>query len=453
MNKIQLAITKMLLSNDPARIADACAVQCLKAIETTRVSTAATDGVVLLYNPTYVEGLNVDEVCGLLVHEVCHVRFSHHDQFSESGYVNHRHANVAMDMEINPLVLRAGYELPAGGCFPDDIGQPSGKSWQAYYAAMQQAEESKSEEQGDEAKSDEANGDAGQDSEAKGEEGQSEPANESGEGQGSEAGQGDESGAAGQPGAESGVEDGLHAPGSLTEEFAPELLDEERDAEKAAEEVAAAIEDASEQSRVEAPAGTGKKHSKTGTGTKQLVAKGVIETDGRWQDVVIELVASRAAGESTVDWSRPSRRNAGSSFYRPSRRKVSGFRLALLVDVSGSCTRWFDTWQAMARELVEAVKEITELEIIYHDTEITKRDSWVRRNGEEVTIESRGGGGTCFKAAIAAAAAEDVDGIVLFTDGEGDWPADPGIDCVTVQPPGRFDASPYGSTVRISRAS
>ena len=463
MNKIEVALTKMLLSNNPAKIADACAVQCLKRVATNRVDTAATDGVVLLYNPAYLEGLTIEQVCGLLVHEVCHVRFAHHEQFADSGYTDHRQANVAMDMEINPLVADAGYELPQGGCWPSQVNEPAHRSWQAYYAKLVQAQQQQPQPSAD---SDEQQ-DGEQADEQGDEQGSSSGSDDSKSEDGEQDGQDSENAAEGQGGAGEGegqadakVSDGLHEPGSLTEEFAPELLEGEDGeepaedlAKKVADEVAKRIEDASEESKIPAPAGgTGQANRAVGTGSKNLTANGQVKTDARWQDVVIDLIASRAAGESTVDWSRPSRRSIASGSYRPARRKVCGFRLALLVDVSGSCVRWFSTWQAMARELVEAVTEITEVEVIYHDDEVIGTETWQRRSGEEVTIASRGGGGTSFCAAIEAAAGMDVDGIILFTDGEGRWPAEPAVDCVTVQPPGAWAPSPYGATVKVRTA-
>ncbi len=102
MNKAEIALTKMLMSTDPATVADACAVKCLRLVETRQVPSAATDGVVLLVNPDFLEGLSIDQICGLLVHEVCHVRFGHNARFADSGWPDHDRAHKSMDRESNP---------------------------------------------------------------------------------------------------------------------------------------------------------------------------------------------------------------------------------------------------------------------------------------------------------------------------------------------------------------
>ena len=76
----------------------------------------------------------------------------------------------------------------------------------------------------------------------------------------------------------------------------------------------------------------------------------------RWQDVVIETFRRRS-NDSRVDWGRRSRRmQPNSPAYIPARRKINGLAIALVVDVSGSCSSWFGLWQQLANELVEEVE-------------------------------------------------------------------------------------------------
>lgn len=422
MNKVEIAITKMLMSVDPATVADACAVKCLRLVETRDVETAATDGVVLLVNPDFAERLTVDQICGLLVHEVCHVRFGHTARFADSGWLDHDRANKSMDREINPLVKRAGYQLPPDGCFPSGIGQPDGLAWEEYYQHEQGQSQGEQDEPKDAPKQD----------------------------GGSKDGQQGESSPEGQDGDQSGpVSSGVHAAGSLTKRFAPEVLNNDEDPAELAEEVAQAVEDVLEHGKLQ-PKEVKRHQAGTGTGSQQLESELVVCTDCRWQDAVIGLVSSRASGESIADWSRPSRRSISSGVYRPARRRVSGYKLALVLDVSGSCISHFSAWQSMARELVEAIPELTELNIYYHDEQVTGSDNWIRRDGDDVRIKARGGGGTDFRPVLAEVEQTEVDGVILFTDSEGPWPQSCSIDCVTVQPPGSYKASPFGTTIRIA---
>jgi predicted metal-dependent peptidase len=442
MNKAEIALTKMLMSTDPATVADACAVKCLQLVETREVPAAATDGVVLLVNPDFLEGLSIDQICGLLVHEVCHVRFGHNARFADSGWLDHDRANKSMDREINPLVVRAGYQLPPNGCWPRDIGCYDGLSWEEYYQHEAGSDEQAQDEQAQDKPESTQSDDKQQGGSKDGEQGESSP---DGQPDGQDGDQpGDELGSQDGP-----VADGVHAPGSLTERFAPQVLGRDEDPAELAEEVAEALEDAAEQGKVK-PTKTQRHKAGTGTQSQELRAELIVATDCRWQDAVIGLVATRASGESIADWSRPSRRSIAQGSYRPARRKVSGYRLALVLDVSGSCIGYFSEWQSMARELVEAVPEITEIDIYYHDDQVTGTDSWVRRTGDEVTIQAQGGGGTDFRPVLAEVERADVDGVILFTDSEGPWPTSCSIDCVTVQPPGSYRQSPIGTTVRIN---
>jgi hypothetical protein len=416
-----------------------------------------------------------------------------------------------MDMEINPTVREAGYEVPPDCVWPDQIGAQAGLSWEEYFTLNTAFEQQKKEEEpsppDDEDGLPQSGGTPSSDSKASGDDsgssgepqpdsgaGETDSQDGSGDSQNSDSGSGDskpgpgdsgsggpESGSSGpeadsgsnqaqtpgpdgqagssgpqKPGGGSRVEPGVHAPGSLTAEYAPELLGGDFETpEELAAEVQQQVNDFEPKSRIFDPeqrvvphqAGSGKGGEKLGKANELIN----VSPDCRWQEVVIDMIASRAAGETVVDWSRPSRRSQSSKFYQPSRRRVSGYKLALILDVSGSCVEFFDAWQAMAREMVEHVREITELEILYHDTDVTNQENWQRRSGEEVTIESDGGGGTDFRPVMKLAESLDVDGAVLFTDSEGPFPSSFCLDCVTVQPPGSYVQTPFGTTIRLTK--
>lgn len=98
--------------------------------------TAATDGKVLVYNPTFVTGLTRDETVGLLCHEVMHCASGHH---TRRGDRQPKRWNVACDLAINGILREAGITLPQGGVFPG-VGAYSdfepGLSAEAYYSKL-----------------------------------------------------------------------------------------------------------------------------------------------------------------------------------------------------------------------------------------------------------------------------------------------------------------------------
>lgn len=80
---------------------------------TTRIPTAATNGLTLFYNPDFVESLNTDELLGLMLHEIGHVIYEHVSRTKEIG-LNTQKMNIAGDYYINHWLDVMGYVLPDG---------------------------------------------------------------------------------------------------------------------------------------------------------------------------------------------------------------------------------------------------------------------------------------------------------------------------------------------------
>lgn len=76
--------------------------------------TAWTDGVSLGYNPAFIDELHLDQVKGLLAHEVMHCACAHN---TRRGNRDGKRWNVAADYAINPLLNEAGFVLPPGVLF------------------------------------------------------------------------------------------------------------------------------------------------------------------------------------------------------------------------------------------------------------------------------------------------------------------------------------------------
>ena len=74
--------------------------------------TMSTDGRVIRYNPQWVDALPMDELTGVLAHEVMHVANGH---CWRRGQRDPSRWNVACDYAINGAVLDAGFALPDSG--------------------------------------------------------------------------------------------------------------------------------------------------------------------------------------------------------------------------------------------------------------------------------------------------------------------------------------------------
>ena len=81
----------------------------LLADETT--DTAYTDGVVMGYNPSFIEQLTLPETKWLLAHEVLHIACQHHTRRQSRNVVRW---NKAADYVVNAILKDAGFKHPEG---------------------------------------------------------------------------------------------------------------------------------------------------------------------------------------------------------------------------------------------------------------------------------------------------------------------------------------------------
>ena len=105
MNKIQKARARLLFSQ-PFFATMLLGTPC---VEDRTIPTAATDMKRIRYNPDFIDGLDLDQVQGLLVHEVMHIAFEH--GFRLHGR-NHKVWNWACDYAINLIIIDAKLKLP-----------------------------------------------------------------------------------------------------------------------------------------------------------------------------------------------------------------------------------------------------------------------------------------------------------------------------------------------------
>jgi predicted metal-dependent peptidase len=83
-------------------------------VERHDIPTAATDMRHIFYNPAFFDELPVDEIIGVLAHEVMHIALEH--GLRRQGR-EPRMWNYACDYAINPILIDCGFKLPAGCLF------------------------------------------------------------------------------------------------------------------------------------------------------------------------------------------------------------------------------------------------------------------------------------------------------------------------------------------------
>lgn len=104
-----------------------------------------TDGMVLLYNPDFVNSIDEKVCAGILVHEVMHVLRDHLSRFAtELAGEEALLANIAMDIAINPDLLHAGWQLTPGALVPEMFELPSNKTAEEYFELLKKQQSKKS---------------------------------------------------------------------------------------------------------------------------------------------------------------------------------------------------------------------------------------------------------------------------------------------------------------------
>jgi predicted metal-dependent peptidase len=296
------------------------------------IDTMATDGRHLFYSPAFVTGLSPDELVGVLAHEVMHNAMAHH---ARRGHRVPKRWNVAADLAVNPLLLEAGFTLPASRLMPGQGSHqdlPAGKAAEEYYGLLPD---------------DPPRG--GQ----QGEEGQGEPA----EGDGA---------AEPDPGGCGSVRD----PGAGSQAEVRQSQAEWEVAVAQAHQVA-------------------KQRGNMPAGLARLVEQ-VLHPKVDWKDVLRQFVASHARND--FSWSAPNRRFVHLGLYLPGLRSEELGEVVLAVDTSGSIgEQELARFAAETQALLESFD--CSLTVLYHDTEVQHVQRW--RSGEgPLVLEPVGGGGT-----------------------------------------------------------
>ena len=114
----------------------ASAAWALHPVERPGLGTLAVDQWWRLYYDPAVAALwTVEELAGVLYHEISHLLRDHAGRMKD---LERAAANIAADAEINDDLLAEGITLPADPITPEKIGQPDGLLAEEYYAALQE---------------------------------------------------------------------------------------------------------------------------------------------------------------------------------------------------------------------------------------------------------------------------------------------------------------------------
>ncbi|WP_149112013.1 vWA domain-containing protein [Limnoglobus roseus] len=350
--------------------------------------TMATDGRVLAYDPRFVTGLSPDELVGVLAHEVMHNALAHPFR---RGARDPARWNEACDLAVNPLLLAAGFVLPASRFVPGEgtyAALPAGKSADEYYARLAEP-----------------------------------PATGGPGGAGAESPRGDGGGP--DPGGCGGVTEPAAGSPAAREQTA------------AAWQVAVVQAEQVAKGRGELPAGIAR--------TVEAVRRPPVD----WRAVLRAFVSATACNDYA--WARPNRRFLWQGLYLPGLRSEELGDVVIAVDTSGSVG---PTELAVFAGAVDDVLSAFDCvaTVLYHDTEVQGVQTWRSGDGPLV-LAPVGGGGTAHacvfdwldRAGVSPAC------VVCLTDLETRFPdRPPGVPVLWAVVGDNTSPPPFGTSVRVT---
>ena len=367
------------------------------------ISTMATDGVSLFYNPGFVDSLNAAELAGVLAHEVMHPALQHHIR---RGDRNPARWNMACDYAINPILLDAGLTLPKDVLVEDRF---RGMSAERIYNLIE-------EEENQSAASDEAQTHSGDRSGSLG--------NSSPQPDPTRA----EPQASATPG---GVGQVLDAP-ETESGVGPSVAEQAREWQ-------IAVEQAETVAKV-----AGKL---PGGAVRAIEASQAAKVD--WRELL------RRAWSETVpadySWMRPNRRHVWSGLYLPGITSEGVGEIAIAVDCSGSVSaRQLGLFEAEIRSILAGQRPRL-VHVLYFDAVIQKVDTY--QAGQPVWLSPVGGGGTDFRPCFEWLEEQDIvpQTLVFLTDLCGTFPDEvPSYPVIWASTEAR--SSPFGQVVAMAVA-
>ena len=351
-----------------------------------RCDTACTDGKSIFFDIDFLSGLSPEERLFVFAHEVWHNLMCH---FARTENRNRELMNVATDLEVNQILVKDGFCLPAEALMPDKMGLPADLAAEQYYELLEQ-------------RGDKSQG--------------------GGRGKGgSPSGQFDKHIYSGddvtQPGQGQSKEDATgQAQGQVVSdkygkvEFDPNFRpgDPKAGVERVREAAVGAAQ------MVERTRGSLPAHIK---GLVEALLKPEID----WREQLQQFVTRTCSGENR-NWNPPNRRHVHSGIYLQS-RKGEKIRVVAGLDVSGSTASDIPKFLGELNGLVKSFGRY-ELTVVQCDTEVKSAVTYTDDDPldlENEKFETVGGGGTrltpIFEHIEANKDELAPDAILILTDG------------------------------------
>ena len=376
------------------------AMLALIPVETKDVDTMAVDEYGRLYfNPEWIDKVSVEELAGVVYHEIWHLLRKHPDRLSQYPQAV---ANLAADLEINDDIRSESIPLPEGVFYPEQFGFPPNQT--AEYYASELLDKYEIEYVPQKSSADSADQSGQSPGQSSGQSGQSGRKRITVHVRGFGGLEG--SGATGQPAP-------WESPTGDVDSSVPHLTNAELEIIR--EQVAQDVRRFQDSGmRGEIP-----EH------WKRWADDVLTPPEIPWQALLRSLVNSAvtAAGRADYTYRRVSRRQYAVDDVVLPGLGESVVRSAVIVDVSGSVG---DESLGVALREVRGILESSSSVRVY------AVDSQVQAAADVFSVSEiksilKGGGGTDMGVGIMQAMESKPDVIIVITDGLTPWPANPGV--------------------------
>ena len=332
------------------------------------IETAATDGINIYYEPSFIMGLSEQETIGLLAHEISHPALRHRQRLA---YLNdHDLANMSADYELNMDLVDVGLTLPEGALIDERFRG---------MAAEQIANVLRRENEQDV-----------QDGRGNGQPGQGKPRHEP------------QSGNMLEPTNEDGTPMDSDQIAKLNETWE----------EKVAQSLSAARK-----------AGTfGGQHVPTSLESVKQTRSQSVAMD--WRQPLRQFIDN--LGSKYQTYSKLSRRALGRGQVLPGSKVIRPSKIAWVRDCSGSMDITKNKQADVEAQAALDDMAVDSIDVIYTDTRVKDIDTY--EIGDTISVRTYTGGGTDFKAVMdhIANSSEEYAAVVFITDGETtSWGNDP----------------------------
>jgi predicted metal-dependent peptidase len=399
----------------------------LELREDPHCATAWSDGRILGYNPAYIGAQSLEQIKGMQCHEVLHLACAHH--LRRDGRAPNLW-NRACDYAINPILLEAGIQLPAG--FLDDPAH-HGKSADAIYDALLKDMEERAGGQGA------ADGTSPSDEEADAGGGGKELG---GQEQGGNPGQEEPS----APGRDQGGDGEAGADGDNTD---PGRSGEVRDAPVPSLGAGDDQSGAEEEWRMHvAQAMRAAREAGNLPGSVERFFQEMLAPRLGWREILARFAAQCARND--FSWVRPNRRYLHAGLYLPGLDSLELSEVAVAVDVSGSVEQ--TQLDAFCAEISSILEEFdTELILLTCDAKVTSLERLTRQD-MPLNLTAVGGGGTDFRPPFQALEQEGIrpSCLIYFTDMQCTrYPEDPGYPVLWLAAHDGPASPPFGEVVNM----